>query len=70
MPGPVSYSSQGPSEASSYVPSWCYPEGKPEMCPCGHHEGYHNDYGRCLLTAECGCSGIPVECVTPLERMP
>ena len=36
------------------------------MCPCGHHEGYHNDGGACLMVAECGCAGLPAECRTPL----
>jgi hypothetical protein len=67
MPGPVSDSSTGPGERSPYVPSWCYKNG-PRICPCGHHEGYHNDAGRCLLTFECKCSGIPPECVTPLSE--
>lgn len=64
MPGPVSDSSKGPRDDTPYVPSWCYPNG-PKMCPCGHHEGYHNDAGACLLVRRCGCTGIPDECVTP-----
>lgn len=69
MPGPVSQSSTGPSDTSPYVPSWCYPQG-PRMCPCGHHEGYHNDAGACLLTLyRCGCSGLPADCRTPFEAM-
>lgn len=64
MPGPVSESSQGPRDNTPYVPSWCYPNGKPKVCPCGHHEGYHNDAVACLLTARCGCPGIPGKCVT------
>lgn len=68
MPGPVSDSSRGPSIHSPYVPSWCYTNG-PRMCPCGHHEGYHDDAGRCLLTGVCGCAGLPNECCTPDEEM-
>ena len=68
MPGPVSQSSKGPREDAPYVPSWCYTNG-PRMCPCGHHEGYHDDDGACLLANRCGCIGIPAECVTPIEDM-
>jgi hypothetical protein len=57
MTGPVSDPFDGPSDASPYVPSWCYPNG-PRMCPCGHHEGYHNDTGACLLSRLCGCAGL------------
>jgi hypothetical protein len=66
MPGPVSESSRRPSDRASYAPSWCYANG-PQVCPCGHHEGYHNDAGACLLASECGCGGIPPHLVTPLE---
>jgi hypothetical protein len=52
---------KGPSERSPYVPHWCYPRG-PKMCPCGHHEGYHNDAGRCVLVLECKCAGLPLIC--------
>jgi len=38
------------------------------MCPCGHHEGYHGDGGRCVLTTQCGCTGLPAECLTPLSE--
>lgn len=69
MPGPVSDSSKGPGRNTPYVPSWCYPDNAPKMCPCGHHEGYHNDAGRCLQERKCKCSGIPPECVTPMEVM-
>ena len=68
MPGPVSSSYQGPGDRSPYVPSWCYSKG-PRDCPCGHHEGYHNDAGSCLLAGECGCKGLPPECLTPFEEM-
>lgn len=68
MPGPVSDSSHGPSDESPYVPSWCYSKG-PRMCPCGHHEGYHDDAGRCLLTHRCGCTGLPSSAFTPTEDL-
>ena len=64
MPGAVSDSYPGPTEGTPYVPSWCYPAG-PRMCPCGDHEGFHSDSGECLRCADCGCTGIPPECVTP-----
>ena len=63
MPGPVSDSNTGPSYDTPYVPSWCF-EGGPKMCPCGHHEGYHNDDGECLLRHKCGCKGLPPESIT------
>lgn len=68
MPGPVSDSYKGTPDDAPYVPSWCYKRG-PILCRCGHHEGYHNDAGECLLVARCGCTGIPPECVTPIEEM-
>ena len=46
-PGPISQSHTGTPDDAPYVPSWCYKSG-PRMCPCGHHEGYHNDAGQCL----------------------
>lgn len=55
MPGSVSDSSKGPSDTAPYVPSWCYEKPRPYMCDCGHHEGYHNDAGECLMRHECGC---------------
>ena len=64
MPGPISESSKGPGPATPYVPHWCYPKG-PRSCPCGHHEGYHNDAGQCLLTRRCRCAGLPADCLTP-----
>ena len=67
MPGPVSDSYSGPGPESPYVPSWCYRNG-PKQCPCGHHEGFHNDAGECLQAAKCGCTGLPPECETPLEE--
>jgi hypothetical protein len=67
MPGPISQSSKGPGNESPYAPPWCYKNG-PKMCPCGHHEGYHNDDGECLLSHKCGCKGIPDECVTSLDE--
>jgi len=63
MPGKISRSNQGPNDRSPYVPSWCYDNG-PKMCPCGHHEGYHNDNGKCLLKKECNCEGLPENCRT------
>jgi hypothetical protein len=68
MPGPVSDSSRGPRDDAPYVPSWCYPNG-PKACPCGHHEGYHRDSGACLLARQCGCQGLPADCLTPMEDM-
>lgn len=64
MPGDISRSNRGPGDDSPYVPSWCYPNNAPKVCPCGHHEGYHNDRGACLLTRKCGCEGLPLECHT------
>lgn len=66
-PGPVSDSNPGPSDDSPYAPSWCYPNG-PRMCPCGHHEGYHNDQGECLMRHACKCEGLPLEAFTPLDE--
>ena len=68
MPGPVSESNPGPRDDAPYVPSRCYPAG-PRDCPCGHHEGYHNDAGHCLWRGQCRCVGLPPECLTPLEDM-
>jgi hypothetical protein len=65
MPGPVSDSNRGPSDNSPYVPFWCYENG-PKMCPCGHHEGYHNGKGECNQAHKCGCAGLPADCLTPL----
>ena len=65
MPGPVSDYAKGPGDEAPYVPEWCYENG-PKMCPCGHHEGYHNDAGECLLVHKCGCQGLPKDCRTPL----
>lgn len=67
MPGPMSESSKGPGDLAPYCPEWCYENG-PKMCPCGHHEGFHNDAGECLRVAECGCRGLPPECLTPLDE--
>src|SRR4051812_859516 len=41
----------------------------PKMCPCGHHEGYHDDDGECMHRVDCGCQGLPPECLTPLEEV-
>ena len=65
MPGPVSDSSKGPGPESPYVPSQCYAPPGPKMCLCGHHEGYHNDDGECLLAHKCRCKGLPFDCITP-----
>jgi hypothetical protein len=54
-PGPVSESSRGPGPDTPYVPSWCYDGGKPPMCSCGHHHGYHGDDGVCNQRHRCGC---------------
>jgi hypothetical protein len=56
---------QGPGDNTPYVPSWCYKSG-PKMCPCGHHEGYHDDDGKCHLAHQCKCTGLPADCLTPL----
>ena len=64
MPGPISDSNPGRNDDSPYVPSWNYPKGEPKVCPCGHHEGYHNDKGSCLHSAQCGCEGLPSDCFT------
>jgi len=71
MPGPVSDNNPGTADHMPYVPSYCYPNGKPKMCPCGHHEGYHNDKGECLHAhhfSKCGCTGLPAECLTTDEE--
>lgn len=68
MPGPVSDSYKGPPDDGPYVPDWCYPND-PQMCPCGHHEGFHNDAGQCLRAAECHCPGLPPARLTPLSEM-
>lgn len=68
MPGPVSQSNLGPSAESPYVPDWCYRSG-PRMCPCGHHEGFHDSEGRCLQAGRCGCSGLPADCLTPMAEL-
>lgn len=67
-PGPISDSYKGPREDSPYVPSFHYRKGA-NMCPCGHHEGYHADDGKCLLAYKCGCEGLPESCRTPIEDM-
>lgn len=68
MPGPMSDSFKGPGDSTPYVPGWCYPKGA-RICPCGHHEGYHNDAGTCLLHGTCRCTGLPADCFTPDEDM-
>lgn len=67
MPGPVSDSFRGPPEDGPYVPSWNYRNG-PKMCPCGHHEGYHNDKRECRLAHSCRCAGLPDDCFTSDEE--
>lgn len=71
MPGPVSDSHKGTPDHAPYVPSWCYPNNAPRVCPCGCHEGYHDSHGRCINTQAfkcCGCTGLPSECRTPDEE--
>ena len=68
MPGEISRQSKGPSDRSAYIPEWLYKNG-PKMCPCGHHEGYHDDNGNCLLRKECHCSGIPEDCTSSDDEM-
>ena len=67
MPGPISDSHPGSSDNCPYVPAHCYMNG-PLMCPCGHHEGYHNGNSQCLRVAECKCSGLPEDCFTTDEE--
>lgn len=68
MPGEVSRSSSGPTDASPYVPHWNYKNG-PKMCPCGHHEGYHDSEGKCSQGHKCGCTGLPPDCWTDWEDL-
>ena len=68
MPGPVSDSYNGPPDDAPYVPAYLYKNG-PKVCSCGHHEGYHNDEGKCLLSHLCGCAGLSADCLTPFEEM-
>lgn len=68
MPGDISRSSTGTPDDAPYVPSWNYPEG-PHMCACGHHEGYHTvdeAGGKCLLSHQCGCAGMPFKDMTQI----
>jgi hypothetical protein len=74
-PGPISDSNPGTPDDAPYVPSWCYPNNAPKMCPCGHHEGYHDGvHGRCLLArgserhSACDCTGLPTSCFTGDEE--
>ena len=67
MPGPISESFAGPGEHCPYVPSRNYPNNAPRTCPCGHHEGFHNDTGECNQAKLCGCKGLPDDCLTPDE---
>lgn len=68
MPGEISRTNPGTPDHAPYVPSHLYRHG-PKQCPCGHHEGFHNDKGECLHTRDCRCGGLPVTCLTPLEEM-
>lgn len=68
MPGPISDAYRGPPEDGPYVPSWCYPKGA-KMCPCKHHEGFHADDGTCVRRAQCGCAGMPRDCLTSNQDM-
>lgn len=43
-----------------------YPDG-PNLCECGHHEGYHAHDRSCLFFRDCKCTGIPRESVTRRE---
>lgn len=70
MPGDISRSSKGPPDDGPYVPSWCYPDNSPKMCSCGHHEGYHNDKGVCLLQHKCRCTGMPLEDMVDHDSVP
>ncbi len=49
-------------EQPSWISDYGYGDGSGKMCPCGHHEGYHNDKGVCLLSRNCRCKGLPAEC--------
>lgn len=71
MPGPISQSNPGSADRMPYVPSHNYPNGQPKICPCGHHEGYHDDRGECLHSKQfdkCGCPGLPDDCFTSDEE--
>jgi hypothetical protein len=68
MPGEISRSFPGVPADAPYVPGYLYPRG-PRMCPCGHHEGYHNDSGECLMRYSCGCTGLPADKRTPMDEM-
>jgi len=68
MPGPISDSHKGTPDDAPYVPGFAYPKG-PRMCPCGHHEGYHDSKGACLHVRKCQCKGLPPECLTPDYEM-
>ena len=59
MPGSISDQHKGTPDHAPYIPSWCYPDNEPKHCPCGHHEGYHDDAGACLHKRTCGCIGLP-----------
>lgn len=70
MPGEISRSATGTPDHAPYVPSWNYPNSEPKVCPCGHHEGYHNSDGQCLHAHhfdKCACTGLPKDCFTSDE---
>ena len=72
MPGPVSDSSAGPSDAAPYVPSWCYDPPGPLMCTCGHHEGFHGDDGHCnqALYGTCKCVAFAARATSTVPAAP
>lgn len=55
MPGEISRSSPGPNDNCPYIPDWCYENNNPPMCSCGHHRGFHDEKGTCLLIRKCKC---------------
>ena len=68
MPALSAIVSAVPGTTVPDVPSWCYRKG-PRTCPCGHHEGYHNDAGVCHLKHKCKCIGQPAESLTPNDEL-
>lgn len=55
------------AEVFPWIPAEIYPNASPKTCPCGHHEGWHSHAGSCWHARDCGCTGLPAECFTPLE---
>lgn len=51
-----------------YIDRECYPDG-PNMCSCGHHEGYHNGRGTCMYGHICNCVGMPKSKMTPEDTL-